>query len=184
MGSSTGGSGEMTERFSLMLEMQHQLQIRSMKDGDPMSLTGDDRALFLVWNNWALADEMHEAMAEIGWKPWAKSRHLNADAALKEMIDGFHFFMNILLVIAGEKGWTVERLAEEFTAAYMSKNAVNAQRQLDGYDGVSTKCGYCHRELTEVKQLGIVKWERHGLPTMSFCTEAHYHNLRESLNND
>jgi dimeric dUTPase (all-alpha-NTP-PPase superfamily) len=135
-----------------MIHMQHQLQSEKMKDGDPAALEGDERATFLVWNAFALDDELHEAFNEIGWKPWATSRHINADAALKEMVDAWHFFMNVLIVIAGEKGWSDAQLADEFTRRYIEKNAVNAQRQDEGYDGVTGKCPSCKRDLKEVPQ--------------------------------
>ena len=135
-----------------MLEMQRQLQLKMPPPNRvPGDLRGDERAAFVVWNAFALEDEVHEAVAEMGWKPWATSRHLNVEPMLKEMVDAWHFFMNILLVIAGEAGWTVDQLAEEFTKVYLAKNAVNAARQADGYDGVSSKCPKCKRELSETE---------------------------------
>jgi hypothetical protein len=141
----------MQDNLGLMLEMQRQLQlVMPPPNRVPGDLRGEDRATFVTWNMFAIEDELHEAIAEMGWKPWATSRHLNADAMLKEMIDAWHFFMNVLLVIAGEKGWTTQQLAEEFTKVYIAKNAVNVERQQEGYDGVSSKCPVCHRELSEV----------------------------------
>jgi len=136
-----------------MLDMQRRLQL-SMPDPNkvPADLRGDERAAFLTWNAWALSDEVHEMMGETGWKPWATSRHLNVEQALKEMVDAWHFFMNILLVIGGEAGWTTEQLAAEFIDRYVAKNAVNAARQADGYDGVTSKCPRCRRELSEVPE--------------------------------
>lgn len=127
--------------------MQLRLQQQHMKDGDPRHLTGDAMADFMRWNAWACEDELHEAMAEVGWKPWATSRHLNKDAFFKEMVDGFHFFMNMLLC-AGQ-GMTPEQIADKFTELYIAKNAENARRQVEGYDGVKDKCPVCHRELSE-----------------------------------
>jgi dimeric dUTPase (all-alpha-NTP-PPase superfamily) len=147
-----------------MLEMQLQLQQNHMKDGDPRFLTGNDMANFMRWNAWALEDEVHEAMAEVGWKPWASSRHINQEAFMKEMVDAFHFFMNMLL--CGSQGWTPQQIADEFTRAYIRKNHQNAQRQKEGYDGVSQKCPYCHRDLSEVP----VPFFSDGL---GFCSPGH-----------
>ena len=142
----------MQERLSMMLEMQRELQLKMPPPNRvPADLRGDDRATFMVWNAYALFDEVHEALDEMGWKPWATSRHLNAEPMLKEMVDAFHFFMNMLLVIGGEMGWSIEQLADEFTKRYIAKNAVNAERQKEGYDGVSSKCPKCHRELSETE---------------------------------
>ena len=139
--------------LAAMLEMQLDLQRQHM-GGDPRELTGDAMADFMRWNAYALEDELHEATTEVGWKPWATSRHINREAFMKEMVDAFHFFMNMLL--CANPGTFPEDIAKEFFQLYRAKNAVNAQRQADGYDGVSTKCPNCKRELSEVDQLGRV----------------------------
>lgn len=143
----------MEDRLRLMLEMQRELQLKMPPPNRvPADLEGDERAAFMVWNAYACTDELHEALGEMGWKPWATSRHFNSIAMLKEMVDAWHFFMNMLLVIAGDLSWTTDELADEFCKAYINKNLVNAERQKVGYDGVSSKCGNCHRELSEVDQ--------------------------------
>lgn len=130
----------------------------------PADLRGEERAAFLTNMMFALEDELHEAMAETGWKPWATDRRLDAGPMLKEMVDAWHFFMNILLVIGGEAGWTLQELSDEFYGAYVAKNAVNSQRQAEGYDGISTKCPNCHRELSETH--GPQHWTALGV---TFC---------------
>ena len=136
------------DRFEMMLEMQRELQLKMPPPNRvPGDLRGDDRATFMVWNTYACTDELHEAMAEMGWKPWATSRHFHSEAMLNEMVDAWHFFMNMLLVIAGEQGWNTQELADQFTKRYLIKNSVNVQRQEEGYDGVSSKCPLCKREL-------------------------------------
>lgn len=137
----------MEDKFGLMLRMQLTLQKQSMKDGDPQKLEEDARAEFMTWNAYALEDEIHEAMSETGWKPWAKSRHINQPAFNKEMVDAFHFFMNLLL--AANPDSTPEEIADNFTRDYIAKNAVNANRQAMGYTGLD-KCKQCHRDLNEV----------------------------------
>lgn len=155
-------------KLSEFFDMQAQLQLKMPPPNrDPSALVGDDRATFLVWNCYALMDELHEAMDETGWKPWATSRHLDAEKFLKEMVDAWHFFMNILLVVGGEMGITREELAQRFTQLYVEKNKVNAARQQDGYDGLSSKCPQCKREITETNTLF-----HYELMGKVFCTET------------
>lgn len=132
------------DRLDTLLQMQLQLQTIHM-GGDPRDLRGDEWAEFMRWNAWALTDELSEAMSEVGWKPWATSRHLNGEAFMREMVDAFHFFMNLLL--AGNPDSTPEQIMADFFEKYKAKNEKNAQRQVEGYDGISDKCGVCKREL-------------------------------------
>lgn len=85
----------------------------------------------------ALEDEIHEALNEMGWKPWASSRHFHTEAVRGELIDAYHFLMNLMLM-AGMN----EEMVDEM---YRKKNAKNLQRQQDGYDGVAGKCPLCKR---------------------------------------
>lgn len=139
----------MEDKLKLMLGMQLDLQRQHMKDGDPQQLDGDAMAEFMTWNFAACVKELSEATDEVGWKPWASSRHINQPQFNQEMVDAFHFFMNMMLV--GNPGKTVDEIADEFCRLYIVKNVINANRQKDGYDGVNTKCPRCHRELTEVE---------------------------------
>ena len=123
-----------------MLEMQRQLQVKHYGK-DPSDLSGEERALFIKDMILALTDELHEALAKVGWKPWATSRHVNREAFLGEMTDAFHFFMN-LLIVTGYDG-------QDLLKAYEQKSMINEQRQIDGYDGISSKCPGCGRALDD-----------------------------------
>ena len=114
-------------------------QIAAYKQ-DPRQLEGKELMWFLTWNCFALEDELHEAMGETGWKPWATSNHLNAEAFHGELVDAFHFFMNLCLA----SGLTVEKLFE----GYNIKLQKNIQRQRDAYDGLN-KCPKCRRALDD-----------------------------------
>lgn len=105
--------------------------------------TEDNEAVveFIRTNILALEDELHEALAEVGWKPWATSRHVNREAFLGEMVDAFHFFIN-LLIVTGYDG-------QDLMKAYEQKSMINEQRQIDGYDGISSKCPGCGRALDD-----------------------------------
>jgi dimeric dUTPase (all-alpha-NTP-PPase superfamily) len=131
-----------------LIALQLKLQQKHMKDGDPRYLTGDARADFIRWNMLATEDELHEALQETGWKPWASDRSLNREAYINELVDAFHFFMNLLLVAS--PGMDPEEIAADFEVKYLKKRGVNAQRQQEGYTG--QKCPACHREV----EMGIV----------------------------
>ena len=82
-------------------------------------------------NMMALQDELHEALNEMSWKPWAKAEYFNDNRVQQELVDAWHFFMN-LMIISGMD-------AEKLHLRYLAKRKVNIKRQEDGYDGVSTK---------------------------------------------
>jgi len=124
--------------------MQRRLQIDSFGN-DPVETRGDERAAYIRWNVLALEDELHEAMNETGWKPWASSRHLHINEYVKELVDAWHFFLNLLL----STGLEPDALANVFEREYFRKHKINAKRQKDGYDGVTMKCPNCKRELTD-----------------------------------
>ena len=96
---------------------------------------------FLQWNNKAIIHEIVEEESETGWKPWAKSRHVNIEAARGEWIDQLHFFLNKALALGMD--------AEMIKSLYDAKHEKNAKRQEQGYDGVSTKCPGCKRALDD-----------------------------------
>jgi hypothetical protein len=165
------------------LDMQHQLQI-GMGEANPDCNMGDPAnpyemspvqlARFITWNHTALTVELGEMMAEVGWKPWASDRSINAASALKEMVDVWHFFLNILLAIDawyGRQG--PEFMGPEFERRYVEKNAKNLQRQVDGYDGITGKCTVCKREIADIPNDGGQNVEvRDGLNKViaKFCS--------------
>jgi hypothetical protein len=123
------------------LNAQHQLQIHSF-GSDPKNLNDEQKLDWIRWNVLALEDELHEALAETGWKPWAKSKHVTRDAYVSELVDAFHFLMNLMLVVDCD--------AEEFLGKYFEKRGLNEKRQAAGYDGVTGKCPQCKRALDDV----------------------------------
>lgn len=132
-----------TDRLQRLLNAQEDLQIKAY-DGSPAGMLPDDPEAaieFIKWNVLALTDELHELLGEIGWKPWATSRHVNLTAARGELIDAFHFFMNLALVLNMD--------ASDLFLGYMKKHEKNIERQEEGYDGVSTKCPGCKRALDD-----------------------------------
>lgn len=128
------------DRLSYMYELQRELQAEAYGK-DPTELEGDERLQFAKDMHIALTDELHEALGEIGWKPWATSKHFEEDAYKAELVDAWHFFMNLMLV--------ARMTPEDLFQGYTKKRQRNIERQLEGYDGVSTKCPYCKRALDD-----------------------------------
>ena len=126
--------------LAAVVERQRDLQVNSFGQ-DPGDLSPEDQIQFIKDMVLALEDELHEALGECGWKPWASSRHVNEDAFKKELIDALHFWVNLCLAVGMDADEAVER--------YFAKAAVNARRQEEGYDGVSGKCPTCSRALDE-----------------------------------
>lgn len=133
-----------TDRLTQMFRLQYLLQTETY-DINLHEMTDEQRIQFIKDNILAATDELHEAMAETGWKPWATSRHINEDAYLNEIIDLWHFVMNLVLAT----GHHPDFLAEQFHQRYMAKRRKNIQRQEDGYDGVAGKCSQCKRALDD-----------------------------------
>lgn len=123
-----------------MLAGQLELQKR-LHGGHPKDFMPEDRAAYVREMSLALTDEVHEALGEIAWKSWAKSDHFNRDAYVGELIDTWHFLMNLLLV--------ADVSADEFVERYHEKLKKNHQRQDDGYNGISTKCPLCKRDVND-----------------------------------
>lgn len=115
---------------------------QGMFDSEPTE--NDRKALidFMQWNDKALLHEMVEMETETGWKPWAKGRFVNLEAARGEWIDMLHFILNGALLLGLND-------AEEILSRYLKKHDKNTKRQEDGYDGVSTKCPGCKRALDD-----------------------------------
>jgi dimeric dUTPase (all-alpha-NTP-PPase superfamily) len=123
-----------------IFDRQLKLQTRSF-GVDPFNLDPEAKVQFIKDMTLALEDELHEALGEVGWKPWATSRHINDKAFGGELVDALHFLVNLFLAI----GWS----ADEVLQAYLLKASKNEARQRRGYDGVSGKCPRCHRALDD-----------------------------------
>lgn len=135
----------MTDKLEEIMRLQKQLQV-DILGSNPAVWMIDERIQYVKDMTLALTDELHEALAEVGWKPWATSKHINRDAYVGELIDGLHLLINLFIV--ADVG------PEELYTKYLAKRSENARRQADGYDGVSEKCPRCHRDLIESKQYG------------------------------
>lgn len=150
------------DMLQLSFHLQRELQLRTY-GADPGSITDpNERVQFIKDMTLALTDELHEFLGEVGWKPWATSRHVNEEAAKGELVDAFHFFMNLCMV--------VNMNADELFIKYQEKRTRNQRRQAEGYDGIQGKCLGCKRafdDLAKAWGLPVNMTNQHG-----YCTEC------------
>jgi hypothetical protein len=132
---------EPTDRLWQMYRVQQGLQRRFYDGVDPATFNPTDRAAYLQIMAFSAESEIHEAMGEVGWKPWATSSHLRKAEFMAEMVDAWHFFMNMMI----GAGMTPDDLYR----GYMVKQNINHQRITNGYDGVTNKCPSCKRALDD-----------------------------------
>jgi dimeric dUTPase (all-alpha-NTP-PPase superfamily) len=130
--------------LQMILDRQRELQ-KKHYGVDVTTLSDEERAQYIRDMSLALADELHEALNETGWKPWATSRHVNRQAYLGELIDVLHFWCNLVLITNTNE--------EELLDMYFAKADKNAKRQLAGYDGVAGKCTTCGRAFDDAAVL-------------------------------
>lgn len=132
------------DRLQQMLSMQAELQQKI--NGPDWALnrqTDRERIANIQLNVFALIAELYEMMDEMTWKPWATAEPaINFHPARAELIDVWHFFMNLMLHLGIE--------GDDLYRMYCEKNKINHRRQDEGYDGVTGKCSRCHRDLAEV----------------------------------
>lgn len=125
-----------------MFRLQDELQVVLTGKRPGMIPTTLQRIDFIKDMHIALTDELHEALAETGWKPWASSKHINVREFKGELVDAFHFFMNLCLV--------VNMSPEELFEMYKVKHQRNIDRSTEGYDGIDGKCVGCKRSFDDL----------------------------------
>jgi len=95
----------------------------------------------------AATAELGEFLQELGpiWKQWADlPDRLDQDArdrAVGELVDVVHFIANVAIALGVTD--------DEWETRYAAKQEKNRQRQAAGYDGISSKCPGCKRDLSE-----------------------------------
>ncbi len=73
----------------------------------------------------ACIDELTEILRETPWKPWKKNQEFNKEKYKDEVVDLFHFFMNLCLYA----GMGVDELYNR----YYIKMEINKKRQVQKY---------------------------------------------------
>ena len=129
-----------------VVHAQRMLQLRLGYDIDGMDT--EERCAYVRMNVLAAIVELTEALNEVGWKPWASSRHFNNGLLLGELTDVLHFLINLYL--AALPGVLAEEIADQIVRRFFLKNQVNEARRSGGYDGVTTKCPACTRAVEDV----------------------------------
>lgn len=130
------------DRLSIMFDEQRQLQVAAYGKDPGEIYDPEERVQFIKDMTLALEDELHEFLGEVGWKPWATSRHVNEEEAKGELVDAFHFFMNLCMAI--------HMSPDELFKKYLAKRKRNEERQVEGYDGVQGKCFKCKRAFDDL----------------------------------
>lgn len=122
--------------FSGLYVLQRDFQARLL-GMFPADLPDKDKMEYIRSMAYALEDELHEAVGETGWKPWATSNHINREAYRDELSEVLIFLMNLAMV--------ADITPSELLEAVQNKQRKNSKRQDEAYDGVSTKCPECKR---------------------------------------
>lgn len=135
------------DRLAEMLALQLDLQKRAY-GRDITNMPAADRVTFVKNMVLALTDELHEALQETTWKPWTSDvPTVHEDAFFSELVDAWHFMMNLMLVAFD--GWTPEQVASALHYRYLQKRKKNIQRQKNGYAMRTNKCPGCSRALDD-----------------------------------
>ena len=110
------------DKLDIMMKMQKELQEKlAVKKFGKLEFNQE----YINNNMIALVDELFEALRETPFKYWKKNQQLNIEAARKEAIDSFHFFMNFLIGLGID--------SEMLYKMYCEKNKINHDRIKEGY---------------------------------------------------
>lgn len=123
--------------FSGLYAIQRDFQARLHLDVFPSDFDPDEKMAYIREQSLGLTDEIHEALAETGWKTWATSNHINRDAYKGELADALRHFMNLMIV--------ADITPAELMDEVRKKQTKTDKRADEGYDGVTTKCPGCKR---------------------------------------
>jgi hypothetical protein len=94
------------------------------KTGNFPLVTPDERQKFISEQILALIVEAGEAIQETQWKSWKKMQVFNKEKFKEEIIDCWHFLINISLTVM---------TADEFYDLFVNKNEINIERQKNKY---------------------------------------------------
>ena len=119
----------MSEIIEEIFLKQHLLQDALFPDHPIDQLDDIEREQFTKEYVLAIQAELIEVLDEINWKIWKRTRVTYDDKRIEriqfELIDILHFYVNLCLIW----GITPKKLQE----LYDKKNAINHERQKDGY---------------------------------------------------
>ena len=120
------------DSIGVMLEYQKAFQRRVDPRCESMDLK--ERAAFIRDHYVYLDQELQEMLYEIPffkhWKDYSKMTNSEIEEAYhkakEELIDSWHFFMNLMIAL--------NMSADELFQMYLEKNKENIRRQNEGYD--------------------------------------------------
>lgn len=118
------------DRLSELLTLQRRLQ-EDCYHTDFTGMDNEERIAFIRQNVLALEDELHEALREVGWKSWARTKYVHETRLQEELIDALHFMLSLLLA--------ANMNADDVYERYLTKNRINRRRQQEGYSGEKTR---------------------------------------------
>ena len=105
---------KLEQLFDKQLVLQMRLNNLPSKDNE-------HRRQFINMMTIALIDEVMEAIRETPFKDWKKNQEFNAEGFKEELVDAWHFLINLSLA----SGMSSDELYERF----INKNKVNHERQ-------------------------------------------------------
>lgn len=114
---------ELKELFELQIKFQELLG-NTISEYESFIILHDNVEL-LKNQLLAIFSEIGEALQELPWKPWKKNQDFNLYKFRMELIDMFHFLINLFL-LSGMN-------AEDTIKLFKQKNEINLRRQKDGY---------------------------------------------------
>src|SRR6476659_4301444 len=74
----SGSASMARDKLNQIIEMQRDYQRQLGHDFEKMTLR--KRIAYILEMSYALEDEVHESTKEVGWKSWARSKHINEEA--------------------------------------------------------------------------------------------------------
>jgi dimeric dUTPase (all-alpha-NTP-PPase superfamily) len=104
--------------FIYQLQLQYKLKTMPFKNQKK-------RQEYINIMSLALIDEIMEALRETKYKPWKKQQQFNKEKFREELIDAWHFLINLTLA----SGMDTNDLYE----AFVKKNKINIERNKKGY---------------------------------------------------
>ena len=111
------------DKLDKIFEMQDVLNQRIGVVTDQLS--EEDKTKWVLNYTRAMQQELAELIDSVPWKWWAKYQDFDEQNAKVEIVDLFHFLISLAQVMGMTPGDVYE--------AYVKKNAVNHQRQENGY---------------------------------------------------
>jgi dimeric dUTPase (all-alpha-NTP-PPase superfamily) len=111
------------DKLEQLFKMQAALNQRIGVNTDSMDEA--ERATWLLNYTRAMTQELAELTDSVPWKWWAKYQKFDQQNAVVELVDLLHFLISACQVMGLS--------AEDVFRIYTQKNAVNLERQEDGY---------------------------------------------------